>query len=97
MGTKNKPGQFDCYANAEPDEPMFVLLGRDPASSLLVTTWTKIRTESGIDLVGSPKILEAEACAEAMTRFATERGRGGDILAVLGAMDRIIARKLGVR
>lgn len=29
MGTKNNPGAFDCYANAEPDEPMFVLLGRD--------------------------------------------------------------------
>lgn len=21
MGTKNNPGNFDCYANAEPDEP----------------------------------------------------------------------------
>ena len=29
MGTKNNPGQFDCYRNAEPDEPMFVLLARD--------------------------------------------------------------------
>lgn len=29
MGTKNNPGAFDCYANAEPDEPMFVLLARD--------------------------------------------------------------------
>jgi hypothetical protein len=28
MGTKNVPGKFDCYANALPDEPTFVLLGR---------------------------------------------------------------------
>jgi hypothetical protein len=29
MGTKNQPGKFDtCYANADPDEPMFVLLGK---------------------------------------------------------------------
>ena len=28
MGTKNNPGRFDCYGNAEPDEPIFVLLGR---------------------------------------------------------------------
>jgi hypothetical protein len=30
MGTKSNPGPFDCYAKAEPDEPMFVLLARDP-------------------------------------------------------------------
>lgn len=23
MGSKTNPGQFDCYANALPDEPMF--------------------------------------------------------------------------
>lgn len=36
MGTKNNPGTFDCYANAAPDEPMFVLLGRDKHAPLLV-------------------------------------------------------------
>ena len=25
MGTKNEPGEFDCYAAAEPDEPMFII------------------------------------------------------------------------
>jgi hypothetical protein len=29
VGTKNTPGPFDCYASAHPDEPMFVLLGRE--------------------------------------------------------------------
>lgn len=29
MGTKNKPGTYDCYATAHPDEPMFILLGRE--------------------------------------------------------------------
>lgn len=43
MGTKNNPGQFDCYANAEPDEPMFVLLGRDRLAGHLVSIWSKIR------------------------------------------------------
>ena len=43
MGTKNNPGQFDCYANAEPDEPMFVLLGRDRLAPFLVSIWSKIR------------------------------------------------------
>lgn len=36
MGTKNRSGDFDCYANAEPDEPMFILLGRSAKSPLLV-------------------------------------------------------------
>ncbi len=43
MGTKNNPGKFDCYANASPDEPMFVLLGRDRLASHLVSIWSKIR------------------------------------------------------
>jgi hypothetical protein len=25
MGTKNNPGKFDCYANAEPDSPAAAL------------------------------------------------------------------------
>lgn len=43
MGTKNNPGKFDCYANADPDEPMFVLLGRDRLAAHLVSIWSKIR------------------------------------------------------
>jgi hypothetical protein len=43
MGTKNNPGKFDCYANAEPDEPMFVLLGRDRLAAHLVSIWSKVR------------------------------------------------------
>jgi hypothetical protein len=43
MGSKNKPGKFDCYANAMPDEPMFVLLARDPEFYSLVSEWAKRR------------------------------------------------------
>jgi hypothetical protein len=39
MGTKNNPGEFDCYSKALPDEPMFVLLARDPRSVQLVRMW----------------------------------------------------------
>jgi hypothetical protein len=45
MGTKNNPGQFDCYANALPDEPMFVLLARDPTFHRLVSKWASYREE----------------------------------------------------
>ena len=43
MGTKLEPGKFDCYANALPDEPMFVLLGRDALAPSLVNIWAMIR------------------------------------------------------
>jgi hypothetical protein len=39
MGTKNNPGTYDCYDKAEPDEPMFVLLARDPTASTFVRAW----------------------------------------------------------
>ena len=63
MGTKNNPGQFDCYHNAAPDEPMFVLLARDRHAPELVRLWAKMREFQG----ESPeKVAEARDCAEAM-------------------------------
>jgi hypothetical protein len=43
MSTKNNPGEFDCYARALPDEPLFVLLARDPQFYDLVTRWSQRR------------------------------------------------------
>lgn len=43
MATKNNPGEFDYYSKADPDEPMFVLLGRDEAAHLLVRAWAFAR------------------------------------------------------
>jgi hypothetical protein len=45
MGTKNKPGQFDCYDAAADDEPMFVLLARDADAADTVETWARRRFE----------------------------------------------------
>ena len=39
MGTKQNPGVFDCYHEAAPDEPMFVLLARDPNAPNVVREW----------------------------------------------------------
>lgn len=44
MGSKIAPGAFDCYANAEPDEPMFVLLARDPDAPNVVRDWAAARS-----------------------------------------------------
>ncbi len=70
MGTKNDPGQFDCYANAAPDEPMFILLARDPVAAELVREWAHQRQRL-IELGAKPKsdetmIGEAMQCATAM-------------------------------
>jgi hypothetical protein len=41
MGTKNQPGEFDCYAAANPDEPMFIMLGRDGSAAGRVRSWAR--------------------------------------------------------
>lgn len=80
MGTKNNPGEFDCYANAEPDEPMFVLLARDPLAPLLVEMWAMMRDITH----GDEKVAEAKVCAAKMRDWC-RKNRPGKRLA---QMDR---------
>lgn len=76
MGTKNEPAAFDCYANALPDEPMFVLLARDKNAPSLVRTWCTVRLAEmggGLRSVEElPQIREAQACADAMEQWRKE-------------------------
>lgn len=76
MGTKNKPGDFDCYGNAEPDEPMFILLARDPAAPELVETWADRRLAMINDGLkpesDKAMITEARQCAETMRKWRRE-------------------------
>jgi hypothetical protein len=72
MGTKNNPGKFDCYAHAEPDEPMFILLGRDPQAGNTVRKWVALR-RAAVNATISDKLQEALECADAMDRFYSER------------------------
>src|ERR1700689_1749851 len=74
MGTKNNPGAFDCYANAEPDEPMFVLLGRDKHAPALVWLWCALRTLDGED---PEKVKEArDTCIAMMQWHKDTKGTG---------------------
>lgn len=73
MGSKNEPGNFDCYANALPDEPMFILLGRDPSAPDLVDRWADERhvaimkrERSAADL---GMVKEARECANKMREW----------------------------
>lgn len=41
MGTKNDPGKFDCYGEAYPDEPLFILRASDQRAPLIVRIWAE--------------------------------------------------------
>ena len=81
MGSKNNPGQFDCYANAAPDEPMFVLLGRDRHAAVLVHLWAVMRHAAGEDLA---KVHEAINCANSMVDYRS-RLKPGEVPAGIAA------------
>lgn len=72
MGTKAQPGEFDCYANAEPDEPMFILLARDKHAPTLVWLWATLRELDGED---EAKVAEARACVGQMIEWAHRHDR----------------------
>lgn len=74
MVTKNNPGEFDCYENAAPDEPMFVLLGRDPTAWIVVQFWIFMRMLMG-QLSTEPQLIEATACVQALRAWALKLGK----------------------
>jgi hypothetical protein len=47
MANKMHPGMFRCYEAALPDEPMFVILGRDPAGPATLEFWANERHRQG--------------------------------------------------
>lgn len=69
MGSKINPGEFDCYKNALPDEPMFVLLARDPMAPMLVQNWANARNEL---IAKGEKPLEDRALVEEALQCAAE-------------------------
>ena len=69
MGTKANPGDYDCYANAEDDEPMFVLLARDKYAPALVFLWAHLRSTIEHSSDDGDQILEATECAVAMMEW----------------------------
>lgn len=75
MATKRNPGAFDCYAHALPDEPMFILLARDPSAPFLVRAWAE-RREADVRAGNRPAtdlamVAEAEECAAQMSEWRT--------------------------
>lgn len=96
MGTKNNPGTYDCYANAEPDEPLFILRGSDKTAALVVTFWRALKLtmrEQGTSQISDEKLLEATECSLAMEKWARDQGK--DPKEALVAMEKLIQRMKG--
>lgn len=96
MATKNNPGTYDCYAKAEPDEPIFILLGRDRHAPTLVWLWAVLRELDGED---QAKIDEARACCLAMIHYLDSKqkkavGIGQSVLS--GMLDLIRVANMAV-
>ena len=78
MSTKNNPGNFDCYANAAPDEPMFVLLARDPIAPILVRIWAcmyafeKRKQQGHLTEAQMAKELDAYHCSLKMEEYVNK-------------------------
>jgi hypothetical protein len=80
MGTKLLPGEFDCYHNAEADEPMFVLLARDASAPTMVRLWAETR-RLAINIGRKPEsdramVDEAYKCADAMEEWRKKNRDG---------------------
>jgi len=76
MGSKNNPGEFDCYKNALPDEPMFILLARDPLAPTLIEQWAANRMQAVMTkmrpLEDLKMVAEAQQCAKTMREWRDE-------------------------
>lgn len=88
MGTKANPGPYDCYAAAEPDEPMFILLGRDRHAAALVNLWAAMRAIGGED---PAKLMQATVSANEMMAFFQARTPGETPAGVLGLVEGVAA------
>ena len=74
MGTRNNPGAYDCYSAADPDEPMFILLGRDPLAPFLVGWWVGLKSAHDPN-ASEEKLKEAMETANAMDAWLLKLGK----------------------
>lgn len=71
MGTKERPGTFDCYAAAASDEPLFTLLARDDDAPTLVEEWAARRARKlALKFAGVPGALESDEFKRALRKVA---------------------------
>ena len=74
MSTRNNPSKYDAYTSADPDEPMFVLLGRDPIAPFLVGWWAGLKSTLDPE-ADEAKLKEALEVAHAMDAWLLKLNR----------------------
>lgn len=97
MGTKLKPGLYDCLAKAEPDEPVFVLRAKDPTAAALVWMWAAVAEIQGVH--EPEKVREARQLMVDMTEWAHHKGIavcGLGVAALAAVMEMIRAANTAV-
>ncbi len=60
--------EHTCMQHAHPEEMVFVLLGRDPASPIAIRAWVHERVRLGKNDYSDAQIVEAMECAATMER-----------------------------
>lgn len=89
MGTKTNPGEFDCYAKALPDEPLFTLLARDKRAPGLIWLWAALTEMDGTE---PEKAMEARQLVDDMIAWQAAHKRkpvGLGACVLVGVMDMI--------
>ena len=93
------PGNLDCLAKAEADEPMFILLARDPVAPAILRAWAADRLE----LANTGKLDDqtehahaARTIADAMELWR-EANPGKRQTAQEGTLDRFISKEAAAR
>lgn len=81
MATKDNPGEIDYYERAEPDEPIWPLLGRDRHAAALIRLWAEMREREGEP---AESVAEARQAASDFEEVARKRG------AAVMTMDSVI-------
>ena len=82
MGTKNNPGEFDCYKNLHPDEPYFLIRANDIFGPVVVRMWAQLykafkpiaKTRAG-RARQRRKVKEANTLANRMEAWRQENDR----------------------
>lgn len=93
------PGNLDCLAKAEADEPMFILLARDPAAPAVIRQWAEDRIAGHARYELDDQTEHARAArqiADAMELWR-EANPGKRQTAQEGTLDRFISKEAAAR
>ena len=83
MGTKNNPGQYDCYQKAAPDEPIFTMRAKDVSAPYFVEMWTYVRQG---DFASARGVLESLFADPAVAALIGDCDKFNEALDVAEAM-----------